>query len=203
MDIQVKTRWRFHVNLNLCVCAVCVYVSWLLEEPFITSPARMKTYVSILFQVRTRWRWHAVPTLSATFVALYRNVNSLHQDNCLFCLCAFVWTTWRTFEFLWLHEDVSDHPSRNTMEVSSRTRSHDMNLFHHMKTRVSIQLQWISLTNLIRSLHVNTKCNIPFLLCYIFMSCPILAAHIHVCCFWWNYMTLHHDRYLNLTFNAS
>ena len=42
------------LQMNLCVCAVCVYVSWLLEEPFITSPACMKTYMSILSQVRTR-----------------------------------------------------------------------------------------------------------------------------------------------------
>ena len=42
------------LQMNLCVCAVCVYVSGLHEEPFITSPACMKTYMNILFQVRTR-----------------------------------------------------------------------------------------------------------------------------------------------------
>ena len=43
--LRANTQWGFHVNLNLCVCSACVYVSGLHEEPFITSPACMKTYM--------------------------------------------------------------------------------------------------------------------------------------------------------------
>ena len=181
LRVRVWTTWR------------TLYNFFRLHEDLHEHPISSKNAVNM-----TCW-----PDLICYLRCALPEVNLLHQDNCLFCLCTFVLTTWRTFEFLLLHEDVSDHPSRNTMKVTSWTRSPDMNLFRHMKTPVSIQLQWSSLANLIRSLHVNTECNKPFLLCYTFMSCPILAAHIHVCCFWWNDMTLHHDRYLNLTFNAS
>ena len=160
MVIQVKTRWGFHFHLNLCVCSACVYVSWLHEEPCLHEdlhehPISSKNAVNM-----TCW-----PDLICYLRCALPECQFTTSRQLLVLLVYILLTTWRTFEFLLLHEDVSDHPSWNTMEVTSRTRSPDMNLFCHMKTRVSIQLQWSSLANPIRSLHVNTKCNKPFLLC--------------------------------------
>ena len=105
--------WSYVFVLPVCTC-----LDYMKNPLLLLLPAWRPTWVSYFKSERGEDEMLTRPylLLSLRFTGM-----SFHYIKTTACFaCVHVLTTWRTFEFPWLHEDFSDHPtpSRIVMEVT-------------------------------------------------------------------------------------